>query len=91
MTGLEASPSVAVLTKSTSISSQVPTRAEPPLIGRSVELNRLSEALSLALTGQRQVVFITGEAGDWQNNIAPVICWADRSDIAGLDESGPLY
>ena len=34
-----------------------------PLIGRTAELNQLSQALSQALHGERQVVFITGEAG----------------------------
>ncbi len=35
----------------------------PPLIGRTAELNQLSQALTQALQGERQVVFITGEAG----------------------------
>ncbi len=34
-----------------------------PLIGRTAELNQWWQALSQALQGERQVVFITGEAG----------------------------
>ena len=37
--------------------------APPGLVGREPELARLDQALTLARAGQRQVVFVTGEAG----------------------------
>jgi DNA-binding winged helix-turn-helix (wHTH) protein len=46
--------------------AQQETRSEKPatpLVGREAELTRLRVLLSKALTGERQLVFITGEAG----------------------------
>src|SRR5262249_24096813 len=38
-------------------------RPETPLVGRDVELRQLHLLLSKALRGERQLVFVTGEAG----------------------------
>lgn len=39
------------------------TSAAAPLVGRGAELQRLAEHWRLALSGQRQIVFLSGEAG----------------------------
>ena len=40
-----------------------PSTAEKPFVGREPQLARLSESLKFALAGQRQVAFVSGEAG----------------------------
>ncbi|MGC1903181.1 MAG: AAA family ATPase [Candidatus Acidiferrum sp.] len=46
-----------------SAASDVATRATKEIVGRESALTRLGDALSKTLLGQRQVVFVTGEAG----------------------------
>ena len=40
----------------------------PTLVGRETELAQLHSWLDKALHGERQMVFVTGEAGDWQDH-----------------------
>jgi len=55
--------------------------APSPLVGRDEELARLTQSLSVAATGKRQVVFVSGEAGIGKTALVDAF-------VATLDPSG---
>jgi DNA-binding winged helix-turn-helix (wHTH) protein len=59
--------------------------AEVRLIGRIAELDRLDQSLKLARRGERQVVFVTGEAGIGKTSLVDVF-----QKRVGTEQSGIL-
>ena len=61
-----------VIEESNVAPSALPRDAENKLFGRAAALERLDRTLDRALSGQRQVVFVTGEAGIGKTTLADV-------------------
>ena len=71
-----------------------PLVSPPAFVGRARELARLNDALALTLTGQGQVVFVTGEAGSGKTALLNAFAWhalATRIDLLVVNGGGNAY
>jgi DNA-binding winged helix-turn-helix (wHTH) protein/tetratricopeptide (TPR) repeat protein len=71
-----------------------------PIVGRDIELARLGHHLDLALAGQRQIVFVTGDAGIGKTTVVESFLeamavkgafWIARGQCAELHGSGEPF
>jgi DNA-binding winged helix-turn-helix (wHTH) protein len=51
------------------LAAQAPPQSTSYFVGREPELTRLHVAFARARQGERQVVFVLGEGGDWQDHL----------------------
>src|SRR5262249_36606811 len=58
------------------------------LVGRQTEIDRLNEWLNEALSGRRQVVFVTGEAGAGKTSVVEAVLETASRDTGILIASG---
>jgi DNA-binding winged helix-turn-helix (wHTH) protein/tetratricopeptide (TPR) repeat protein len=56
----------------------------PKVVGRRIVLDKLNQALSTALTGQRQIVFITGEPGIGKTTVLDEFQRQAAADVPGI-------
>jgi DNA-binding SARP family transcriptional activator/tetratricopeptide (TPR) repeat protein len=71
-----------------------PLVSSPPFVGRALQLSCLDEALLLALAGQGQVRFITGEAGSGKSALLDAFArraLAAHADLLVLNGAGNAY
>jgi len=77
-----------------------PSAARAPIVGRDAELARLGERLELALAGQRQMVFVTGDAGIGKTTVVETFLeglagegafWIARGQCVELHGSGEAF
>jgi predicted ATPase len=61
-----------VIEQGTAAPSALPLDAKSKMVGRGAALAGLDRALDQALRGQRQVVFVTGEAGIGKTTLVDV-------------------
>jgi DNA-binding winged helix-turn-helix (wHTH) protein len=76
------------------------SRPAPPIVGRDAELARLDRHLELALSGRRQIVFVTGDAGIGKTTVVETFLdglaverpfWIARGQCVELHGSGEPF
>ncbi len=76
-----------------------PSAATAPIVGRDAQLARLGRHLELALAGQRQIVFVTGDAGIGKTTVVETFLetladkgpWIARGHCVELHGSGEAF
>ena len=75
-------------------------QATAPIVGRDAELGRLGGQLELALAGQRQIVFVTGDAGIGKTTVVETFLegmaskgdfWIARGQCVDLHGAGEAF
>jgi predicted ATPase len=63
-----------------------------PIVGRAAEITYLEQSLETALTGERQVVFVSGEPGIGKTTIVDAFLQSLESSVkksSGFEVRGP--